>query len=204
MSLWIIIVVSLALVAIAALTVPVYLKFRISSDKSILTIKYGKMRVKRFEGRDKASEIAKAPSKLDEDKSERPSKWKTWTLSRFKKLARLKKWAPLTPQVTRAIANLIWRILRNMKVESLRGEVGGGFSDPALTGMLVGWSSAILGAIPALGRNISIKPDFDAEKVHYDASGMIRLSPLKVAGSFLRFLIEAPLFRIIKLTLTRG
>lgn len=131
-------------------------------------------------------------------------------LARFQKLTeprewtRLKEWAALTPKLSNAVANLIWRILRNVKVENLRGEVGGGFSDPALTGIALGWSSAILGAIPALGKNILIKPDFEAEKVRYDASGLIRLSPLKVAGSFLRFLIEAPVFRIIKLTLTRG
>ncbi|MCH9031299.1 MAG: DUF2953 domain-containing protein [candidate division Zixibacteria bacterium] len=204
MSIWIIIVVSLALVLIAALTVPVYLKFHISSDRRLLTIKYGRIRIKRFGSLDMASEIPKSAPKLGEDKSEKPSKRDSWTLFRFEKLARLKKWAALAPQITRPVANLIWRILRNMKVESLRGEVAGGFSDPALTGIMLGWSSAILGAVPALGRNISIKPDFDAEKIHYEASGMIRLNPLKVTGSLLRFLIEAPLFRIIKLTLTRG
>ena len=198
MSIWIIIVVSLALVLIAALTVPVYLKFHISSDRRLLTIKYGRIRIKRFGSLDMASEIPKSAPKLGEDKSEKPSKRDYWNISR------LKKWAALAPQITRPVANLIWRILRNMKVESLRGEVGGGFSDPALTGIMLGWSSAILGAVPALGRNISIKPDFDAEKIHYEASGMIRLNPLKVTGSLLRFLIEAPLFRIIKLTLTRG
>ncbi len=87
--------------------------------------------------------------------------------------------------------DLLGALTKNTSVKRLRGKVKVGLSDPAHTGMLVGFLYAGSGiakaVLPESELEIEIEPSFDKERMDADIETELRLPPFKVVIPLIRF-----------------
>ena len=98
----------------------------------------------------------------------------------------------------RRFLSLIQRLLRCMRVKSLKARVRLGLDDPADTGRLWG----VLGPLAAIfatfrKAHISIEPEFTAEVFTLQGSGTVRVVPLQVLAIGALFLLSPQVIRAL-------
>ena len=86
---------------------------------------------------------------------------------------------------------LVGAITKNTSVKRLRGKVKVGLSDPAHTGMLVGFlyagSGIVKAVLPESELEIEIEPSFDKERMYADMETELRIPLFKVVIPLIRF-----------------
>ena len=84
---------------------------------------------------------------------------------------------------------LVAALTKNTSVKRLRGKVKVGLSDPAQTGMLVGFLYAGSGIVKAVlpESELEIEPSFDKERMDADIETELRLPLFKVVIPLIRF-----------------
>ncbi|MGB3458077.1 MAG: DUF2953 domain-containing protein [Halobacteriota archaeon] len=124
----------------------------------------------------KKTDSAKKEKKKKEEK-EKPTDWKelVWHAN----------------ELYDAGKELVAALTKNTSVKRLRGKVKVGLSDPAHTGMLVGFLYAGRGiakaVLPESELEIEIEPSFDKERMDADIETELRLPLFKVVIPLIRF-----------------
>nr|QNO56535.1 hypothetical protein CNIFIPMI_00027 [Methanosarcinales archaeon ANME-1 ERB7] len=124
----------------------------------------------------KKTDSAKKEKKKKEEK-EKPTDWKklVWNAN----------------ELYDAGMDLVGALAKNTSIKRLRGKVKVGLSDPAHTGMLVGFLYAGSGiakaVLPESELEIEIEPSFDKERMDADIETELRLPLFKVVIPLIRF-----------------
>ena len=128
--------------------------------------------------------LTKDLKKKEEDEDKRKKKKK-------KKPTDWKKLVWNAKELYDAGKELVAALTKNTSVKRLRGKVKVGLSDPAHTGMLVGFLYAGSGiaeaVLPESELEIEIEPSFDKERVDADIETELRLPLFKVVIPLIRF-----------------
>lgn len=87
---------------------------------------------------------------------------------------------------------LLGVILSAVSIQKLDVDIRLGFSSPALTGMVYGYSCALIAILsPARRLRIDLTPDFDREVLEGKASLLLRIRyPIRILIALFRFLLE--------------
>jgi len=120
-------------------------------------------------------DLKKTDSAKKEKKKKKPTDWKklVWHAN----------------ELYDAGMDLVGALTKNTSVNRLRGKVKVGLSDPAHTGMLVGFLYAGSGIAKAVlpESELEIEPSFDKERMDADIETELRLPPFKVVIPLIRF-----------------
>ncbi|MEA1998942.1 MAG: DUF2953 domain-containing protein [Euryarchaeota archaeon] len=120
-------------------------------------------------------DLKKTDSAKKEKKKKKPTDWKklVWHAN----------------ELYDAGMDLVGALTKNTSVNRLRGKVKVGLSDPAHTGMLVGFLYAGSGIAKAVlpESELEIEPSFDKERMDADIKTELRLPPFKVVIPLIRF-----------------
>lgn len=129
--------------------------------------------------------LRKDLKKKEEDEEKKKKKKKKKKPTDWKKLVWNAK------ELYDAGKELVGALTKNTSVKRLRGKVKVGLSDPAHTGMLVGFLYAGSGiaeaVLPESELEIEIEPSFDKERVDADIETELRLPLFKVVIPLIRF-----------------
>ena len=94
----------------------------------------------------------------------------------------------LVPRTLRLFRDLARSVRWRRGFVSLRVGLG----DPADTGELCGWVWGAMACLPASWIRFDFEPEFDEACFEADAGAVCRITPARVVGSFLRFLVSRP------------
>lgn len=101
-----------------------------------------------------------------------------------------------------AIARLVRRILLRLEVRDLRGEVTIGLDDPADTGVLMGVLIPACITLNALTREFFvIVPSFEGAVFEGNGKIIVRLFPIRLCLSAVRFVFSIPVFTALKIVI---
>lgn len=135
--------------------------------------------------------LRKDLKKKEEDDEEEEKKKKKKKREKKKKPTDWKKLVWNANELYDAGKDLLGALTKNTSVKRLRGKVKVGLSDPAHTGMLVGFLYAGSGiakaVLPESELEIEIEPSFDKERMDADIETVLRLPLFKVVIPLIRF-----------------
>ena len=104
----------------------------------------------------------------------------------------------VAPQITWAHARLFADIFGDTTVEQLDVDIEGGFEYPHLTGQMLGYYHALVGAVPMGPVRISYVPDWDGAPFTGSVRASLALPLYRLLYRLLRYLFRLPIMNIVK------
>ena len=144
--------------------------------------------VKKKKSKDREEDISPGADKKKAAKKQNPGSLRL--LVEFRK--------PVFTSVSE-FAVLIYRIVLNFSVEQGGMTVRIATQDPALTGMLYGWSQSLAAAVPVIRRRFTFLPDFAGNAVEVDLDMTIRTTVGSHLFDAVVFLARIPKLSMLKL-----
>lgn len=100
-----------------------------------------------------------------------------------------------TPGLASRVVRLLWDLLRHFTITGAYAYGTVGLDDPADTGELYGVLAPLLVTASVAGVDVRCRPDFEQAGLHGACGGCLRVRPVAVVWSCLRFLCSAPVLR---------
>lgn len=150
--------------------------------------------------KDASEKKKKEETQRNSEQENGPGPWRKLARSFREKKGRLTVMDLLAvaPQITWAHARLFADILGDTRVEQMDIAIEGGFEYPHLTGQMLGYYHALVGAVPMGPVRISYIPDWDGAPFSGSLRASLAMPLYRLLYRLLRYLFRLPIMNIVK------